>query len=804
MLNRSRLFQNTREGDGKMTFHYSVANIVRADGAQCHPDECVEGAPPPYILISDASSSSALDSMDKAERDRILANQSEANSMIEFNPAVLEGWFDGYQVGKKDDIVNPFGFQIRTTPTGSMLKRTFYDFILHFAKNLPHDQGKGGIGVVLFLDWHGSRECPQSLITAFFEYNILLFILPAKSSIWSQPCDNGKNELTAKDIATVAHNLGLLAGKSMDYLDANKVFRGGLEKNCIEQNDELRRRGTNAVVSSFRKTGLYPIDYGNEGWSHACLCFGKLNELLKEQRREAGEKIPTIIWVVKAKAIDQREPLSNEDEDALKGFLSADNFLLGKDGTAESSPIEIPLLFLAVAIGDMMLGKYTMEATRDLDRPPSPEEDYPYEAAAMKLIEFVAVTPDNHIDTTCTLSEEAIARDKLRTKLSILKFGHSIVLRKRDDSSGATLNLTKQSKGKFIVLDGERRESRQMQQYTVSQVLEACYDARDDETYTLTKQDKRKQQKKVRMARKRLNDSLYDEAKEEADARRRMLNVQQINELLANKRPRFAQKLTALLEEEEMDMDDVYAEFEEVALMPFTDTISITRGDVTKDITVTRVGTDVTAVSAMMETTLMKVMAQKQANDGGNKAKKKRRRKPGQVTNLGRSGVAIGILIQRSNKEVEMKSLEKEEKAAVDAVDKMKGLLRSVEELQLALPSSFWKWDVVKGRKRATLARLVGVYSTKAKAEEETARLKSLKLTKDAVMARITTLQETINEKEGSIAPIIAKRREREDFLNSTKDWAATDTVQQEAEVAGINADDDCEEDDDESVADDG
>ena len=111
---------------------------------------------------------------------------------------MLEGWFDDFQVGEKDDVVNKFGFQIRTTPTGSMLKRTFFDFILHFKAQLPHDQGEKGLGVVLFLDWHCSRECPQSLITAFFKYNILIFVLPSKTSIWSQPCDNGKNELTAK------------------------------------------------------------------------------------------------------------------------------------------------------------------------------------------------------------------------------------------------------------------------------------------------------------------------------------------------------------------------------------------------------------------------------------------------------------------------------------------------------------------------------------------------------------------------------------------------------------------------------
>ncbi|CAB9530682.1 unknown protein [Seminavis robusta] len=89
MLQRGRLFQNTREGDGKMHFHYSVANIVRADGAQHHPDQHVEGAPAPYILLSDAGSAHELDKMSKADRDKALSNQTEDDA-IEFNPTVLD------------------------------------------------------------------------------------------------------------------------------------------------------------------------------------------------------------------------------------------------------------------------------------------------------------------------------------------------------------------------------------------------------------------------------------------------------------------------------------------------------------------------------------------------------------------------------------------------------------------------------------------------------------------------------------------------------------------------------------------
>jgi hypothetical protein len=152
MLDRlARLFQLTREGDGKLPFHYSVANIVRADGVQCVPHEHVEGAPPPYVIISDASSGNELDSMDKADRDRALANQSEAD-IICVNPSLLDGWFDDFIAveEQKPSAVKKYGFQIRMTPSGSMLKRIFFDFILHFINSLPHDQGPKGRGIYLF------------------------------------------------------------------------------------------------------------------------------------------------------------------------------------------------------------------------------------------------------------------------------------------------------------------------------------------------------------------------------------------------------------------------------------------------------------------------------------------------------------------------------------------------------------------------------------------------------------------------------------------------------------------------------
>ncbi|CAB9505609.1 unknown protein [Seminavis robusta] len=753
----ARLFQNTREGDGKMQFHYSVANIVRADGVQCHPDQKVEGAPAPYIIISDTSSANELDKMPKADRDRLLANQSE-NDTIRLNPAVLEGWFDTFEVGKKDDLVNPFGFQVRTTPTGSMLKRTFFDFILHFVSQLPHDQGPNGLGSILFLDWHCSRECPQSLITSFFQHNVLLFILPSKTSIWGQPCDNGKNELTAKDIAFEAHNRGLMVGTALDYLDANKIFRGGLEQNCQQQNDELRRRGTNAVVSSFKKTGLYPIDYDNEGWKAAIQSFKRLNELLAQQKLESGELLTENVWVVTPIPIDEREELTVSDKEELDAFLPSADFL--DCATERGQQFQMPHLFLAASIGEQMIGEYVLDRNRDVNQPPQATEEF--ERAALKLITFVLVTPESRVDTRCTLSDDAIAHHKLRTKLCVQRFGHSVLLRRKED--GAEICLTKQSATKFVALEGQRRESRNFTQMTLQQVLDNCVDNGDDDAYTLTKKDKRKGQKKKRVERKKLNEVMYGLAEEIGDERRLKRNLDAITDRLA-KRPRFALKLATLLEEEDMGIDDLYGIFEDVVLEPFSDIISVTHGDTTKEIKVTRVGTDITAVSQQVQETLMRVVLQLKAKAG---EKRKRRRKAGQSTHLGKSGLVAGILIQRQNKEEELKVLQKEEKGLLDDLERMKGLHTDAIALVEAAKDDFWKWDVVKGWKRKTLARLMGVYKSSAKADAVAQELKQLNLTAESVKEKIEQLKRSIDEKTTAVAPLVAEQREREDFLSET------------------------------------
>jgi len=291
----------------------------------------------------------------------------------------------------------------------------FFRRVLHIVKQLPHDQGPNGRGVFLFLDWHSSRECPQSLLMSLLKHNVCMFVLPSKTSIWSQPCDNGKHELQAQAISKAAHDQGMLCGKPLDYADANKIFRAAMESNCLEQNDELRRTGSNAAVSSFKKTGLCPMDCNNEGWNNAFCTFGKLNELMKRQRKDAGERVPDATWIVKPRPIDSRIALTKEDTDAVRGFVVKDDFLLvgSTDGECEDADasMDIPLLLLAAAIAEPLLGVHLLNDQRDLSQSPQPKELQ--QVAPLKLVMFEGITVNDRVDTPCTLTVDETKRDKL-------------------------------------------------------------------------------------------------------------------------------------------------------------------------------------------------------------------------------------------------------------------------------------------------------------------------------------------------------------------------------------------------------
>jgi hypothetical protein len=159
------------------------------------------------LIIQDKSSKDELDDMLPEERDRRILEQDEEDE-IDLPTRLWEGWHNLFESGMEVEDVNPYGFQIRGTPSGSILKIIVFDLTVHFVKHLAKDQDKDGEWHFWFLDWHGSSANPRALLF-LLQNRVFPVVLPSKTSIWFQPCDLGPNMRCSAHISEAAAQLAL-------------------------------------------------------------------------------------------------------------------------------------------------------------------------------------------------------------------------------------------------------------------------------------------------------------------------------------------------------------------------------------------------------------------------------------------------------------------------------------------------------------------------------------------------------------------------------------------------------------------
>ena len=216
MRSQYRTYKASREGDGKMNIHYTVMNAVRADGAKCVPAEGVEGAPPDFVIIQDSDYKDPAEGMSTAERNAALLLE-RATDDVSVSARLLHGFYEKFQRGMRPVEMNPKGIEVHGSKTGSMTKEIIFDWGCHLLKNLPHDQGPNGQGVLLNLDFHGSRLNPK------FQWYMLtngVFVNhgPSHTSTCGQACDLGSNLCMHQSIATVAEENARLSYESNSML----------------------------------------------------------------------------------------------------------------------------------------------------------------------------------------------------------------------------------------------------------------------------------------------------------------------------------------------------------------------------------------------------------------------------------------------------------------------------------------------------------------------------------------------------------------------------------------------------------
>ena len=438
---------------------------------------------------------------------------------------------------------------------------------------------------------------------------------------------------------------------------------------------------------------------------------------------------------------------------------------LGESTVAE----ETPLVFLAASIAQELLGNHTRDPTRTFTDPPKAKA--PHETAALKLVTFVPVTVKDRIDTTCTLSDEILQQDAFRTTLALMAENDTIYLQKKHSSKPKQYSLTKRDVNRFHLFDGDRRASRSVLELNTEQVLLSYSISNDDERLYIPDNLKRKHRRKLRIARKKQIDAMTEEATEIGKQNRKARNLMEMNNRM-NKdfSPAFLSGLQQLLAAEGKTMSDFNDMWESQLFKPYSDTIEIEGIDsndntATTKIDVSIVGSDVSAVNYKLTETLLDVITKIKEDGKGNK--RKRKRGAGQSTKLGGTGVTLGILIQKTNTQQERDDTEGKRKAHDEETKRLKALLQKIVALKQALPAEYWKCEKLKGGRRETLSRLVGVYKSKKSAQELADDLDAMNLSKAVVDAKIDELMTEVALKEKETATFLATIREQEDLLDA-------------------------------------
>jgi len=339
------------------------------------------------------------------------------------------------------------------------------------------------------------------------------------------------------------------------------------------------------------------------------------------------------------------------------------------------------------------------------------------------------------------------------------------------NQSSPAVTITKQAENKYIRLDGDKRVSRSLDVLSTKQVLDTCHfdDAEDCNTLTTAK-DRKKQRKKQRIARKKEIHEMGEAAIRVADQNRKKQNLHDVRTLMAKKlSAQFLVRLEELLDSEGVDMETFHDPWDGALNEPYNERVTITTDDGRKkDFDITRTGSDVSAVSHNVAITFVDLFQKLKANQSSNKIRRKRRQGPGQSTHLGKPGFVAGILMQRGSQQDKKMAVDKAKKSVEESIEKLKVLLDAVNDLKVKLPSSFWKWDVLKGSKRTTLLKLFGMCKSTIKATEAESVMKNLALTRQMVDEKVDELKATIASKQASLPALVAKTREHEDFLDAT------------------------------------
>ena len=268
------------------------------------------------------------------------------------------------------------------TKSGSILKSNFFDYIIHFIKHLPPGQGPGGKTVFLIMDYHGSRANPAAADYAR-RHNVVILILPSKTSITSQPNDSSVNMVLATAISRNTKIANMCSTDQMTLIEFLMVLKDTWQEHVQNEASLLLEMRYNKATRGFVKTGLYPLDYDCENWKKAIRFFSSLARLEKQRAEADGLRVSENTWTIKVR------------EDAVFP-TDSDIQVLCDNLPVEYNKDDYHHLDLGNLVLHKLLDRYVNDLDRDPDAPPQASNDA--ERIALTLLRFELA--NIRVDTT--------------------------------------------------------------------------------------------------------------------------------------------------------------------------------------------------------------------------------------------------------------------------------------------------------------------------------------------------------------------------------------------------------------------
>ena len=214
------------------------------------------------------------------------------------------------------------------------------------------------------------RNHMKSMINAR-RNNVVILILPSKTSITSQPNDSSVNMVLATLISRNVKRANICSTDQMSVVDFLNVLKSTWEEHVSNESNLLLITEENKATRGFVKTGLCPLDYDCENWTEAIKFFSELSRLERERAEADGVVVSSNTWTVRAR--DDAPVLSIDDIHSLLEELPNDYE-------------DIPYLDLANLVLHKLLDTYVTDPKRDPEVAPSATTSA--ERIALRVLKF--------------------------------------------------------------------------------------------------------------------------------------------------------------------------------------------------------------------------------------------------------------------------------------------------------------------------------------------------------------------------------------------------------------------------------